>query len=203
MDFSAVKYITFLTVLFIAAVSAQDCNSYGNCDDCTGDEDCVWGSCPEGENVCITSADELTKCGEDIFDKVETCTTAKAATSPAPASTQAGGTTENNATEAAPTSEGETTPASKNPTTAASESDTTPAEEQTTPSTSQSPGETTEPAGGETTKSTEEPSESFISEASFDAASFIGGIILCGGLILVIFLGVKFYQSRNKNYHTL
>ncbi|XP_066287467.1 uncharacterized protein [Branchiostoma lanceolatum] len=37
----------------------------------------------------------------------------------------------------------------------------------------------------------------------FDAASFIGGIVLCGGLIALIFFGCKFWKSRSSpNYHT-
>ena len=38
----------------------------------------------------------------------------------------------------------------------------------------------------------------------FDGASFIGGIILCGGLVALIFFGLKFYKGRKEqNYHTL
>ncbi|XP_074663139.1 sialomucin core protein 24-like isoform X2 [Tubulanus polymorphus] len=38
----------------------------------------------------------------------------------------------------------------------------------------------------------------------FDAASFIGGIVLCGGVIAIIFFGCKFYKARSEqNYHTL
>ena len=38
----------------------------------------------------------------------------------------------------------------------------------------------------------------------FDGASFVGGIILCAGIIALIFFGLKFYKSRTeRNYHTL
>ncbi|XP_035686130.1 sialomucin core protein 24-like isoform X7 [Branchiostoma floridae] len=40
-------------------------------------------------------------------------------------------------------------------------------------------------------------------KGGFDAASFIGGIVLCGGLIALIFFGCKFWKSRSSpNYHT-
>ena len=32
----------------------------------------------------------------------------------------------------------------------------------------------------------------------FDAASFIGGIILCGGVILLVYIGIKCFRSRPK-----
>ncbi|KAK7492994.1 hypothetical protein BaRGS_00015724, partial [Batillaria attramentaria] len=39
---------------------------------------------------------------------------------------------------------------------------------------------------------------------SFDAASFIGGIVLCAGLVAIGYFGLKFYRARqDRNYHTL
>jgi CD164 antigen len=36
----------------------------------------------------------------------------------------------------------------------------------------------------------------------FDAASFIGGIVLCGCVVAVIFFAVKFYQTKTESrYH--
>ncbi|XP_026522440.1 sialomucin core protein 24 isoform X4 [Notechis scutatus] len=40
-------------------------------------------------------------------------------------------------------------------------------------------------------------------KASFDAASFIGGIVLVLGLQAVIFFLYKFCKSKEQNYHTL
>ncbi|XP_007434840.1 sialomucin core protein 24 [Python bivittatus] len=40
-------------------------------------------------------------------------------------------------------------------------------------------------------------------KASFDAASFIGGIVLVLGLQAVIFFVYKFCKSKEQNYHTL
>ena len=40
--------------------------------------------------------------------------------------------------------------------------------------------------------------------AGFDAASFIGGIVLIGGFFSIGFFAYKFWQARNEhNYHTL
>lgn len=39
--------------------------------------------------------------------------------------------------------------------------------------------------------------------STFDAASFIGGIVLVLGLQAVIFFLYKFCKSKDRNYHTL
>lgn len=59
----------------------------------------------------------------------------------------------------------------------------------------------TSPNGTLTTAS---PSTGGDSGGGFDAASFIGGIVLCGGLIAIGYFGLKFYRARQeRNYHTL
>ncbi|XP_076011047.1 sialomucin core protein 24 isoform X3 [Genypterus blacodes] len=40
-------------------------------------------------------------------------------------------------------------------------------------------------------------------DSTFDAASFIGGIVLVVGLQAVIFFLYKFCKSKDRNYHTL
>lgn len=49
------------------------------------------------------------------------------------------------------------------------------------------------------------PSHSDSSGSHFDGASFIGGIVLCAGIIVIIFFAVKFYRSRraSNNYHQM
>ncbi|XP_071114291.1 sialomucin core protein 24-like [Haliotis cracherodii] len=38
----------------------------------------------------------------------------------------------------------------------------------------------------------------------FDGPSFIGGIVLCAGIMAIVFFGCKFYKARQeRNYHTL
>ncbi|KFZ46539.1 Sialomucin core protein 24, partial [Antrostomus carolinensis] len=40
-------------------------------------------------------------------------------------------------------------------------------------------------------------------KSTFDAASFIGGIVLVLGLQAVVFFLYKFCKSKDRNYHTL
>ncbi|PVD28300.1 hypothetical protein C0Q70_10887 [Pomacea canaliculata] len=48
------------------------------------------------------------------------------------------------------------------------------------------------------------PSAGDESGRHFDAASFIGGIVLCLGLGVIAFIGLKYYRSRSQqNYRTL
>ncbi|KAF4099613.1 sialomucin core protein 24 [Onychostoma macrolepis] len=47
------------------------------------------------------------------------------------------------------------------------------------------------------------PSPSPSKSSTFDAASFIGGIVLVLGLQAVIFFLYKFCKSKDRNYHTL
>ncbi|XP_072217808.1 sialomucin core protein 24 isoform X1 [Leuresthes tenuis] len=55
-------------------------------------------------------------------------------------------------------------------------------------------------AGTSTISPTSSPSEK---TSTFDAASFIGGIVLVLGLQAVIFFLYKFCKSKDRNYHTL
>ncbi|XP_024234081.1 sialomucin core protein 24 isoform X2 [Oncorhynchus tshawytscha] len=47
------------------------------------------------------------------------------------------------------------------------------------------------------------PSPAPHKKATFDAASFIGGIVLVLGLQAVLFFLYKFCKSKDRNYHTL
>lgn len=52
--------------------------------------------------------------------------------------------------------------------------------------------------------STESPSKGGDQGQHFDGASFVGGIVLCAGLVAIAYFGLKFYRSRqDRNYHTL
>ncbi|XP_043366725.1 sialomucin core protein 24 isoform X2 [Dermochelys coriacea] len=54
-----------------------------------------------------------------------------------------------------------------------------------------------------TTHTTESPPKPAPHKSTFDAASFIGGIVLVLGLQAVIFFLYKFCKSKDRNYHTL
>eukprot|EP00795_Rhopilema_esculentum_P017136 gene17136-8666_t len=49
---------------------------------------------------------------------------------------------------------------------------------------------------------TQKPHQPAKSGRRFDAASFIGGMLLCGGLILLVYIAVRCFRSR-PDYHKL
>ncbi|MGH0135706.1 UNVERIFIED_CONTAM: hypothetical protein FKN15_026190 [Acipenser sinensis] len=53
------------------------------------------------------------------------------------------------------------------------------------------------------TNSTVIPTTAPHKKSTFDAASFIGGIVLVLGLQAVMFFLYKFCKSKDRNYHTL
>ncbi|KAM4633565.1 sialomucin core protein 24 isoform 2-T2 [Polymixia lowei] len=65
------------------------------------------------------------------------------------------------------------------------------------------PGTTSTSNGTITTITPVVPSPTPHKESTFDAASFIGGIVLVLGLQAVIFFLYKFCKSKDRNYHTL
>ncbi|XP_069345302.1 sialomucin core protein 24 isoform X4 [Eulemur rufifrons] len=54
-----------------------------------------------------------------------------------------------------------------------------------------------------TTNTTLTPTSQPMRKSTFDAASFIGGIVLVLGVQAVIFFLYKFCKSKERNYHTL
>ncbi|XP_074472638.1 sialomucin core protein 24 isoform X2 [Sebastes fasciatus] len=67
-------------------------------------------------------------------------------------------------------------------------------------STSTAPSNSSVPISTSTTPVAPSPAPS---KNTFDAASFIGGIVLVLGLQAVIFFLYKFCKSKDRNYHTL
>ncbi|XP_077567656.1 sialomucin core protein 24 isoform X2 [Stigmatopora nigra] len=58
-------------------------------------------------------------------------------------------------------------------------------------------------SSGSTTSVPVTPSPAPHKNSTFDAASFIGGIVLVLGLQAVVFFLYKFCKSKDRNYHTL
>ncbi|XP_019952990.2 sialomucin core protein 24 isoform X2 [Paralichthys olivaceus] len=74
----------------------------------------------------------------------------------------------------------------------------------TTPSSNTSLPTTSSTSTGTTTShATVSPTPAPQKNSTFDAASFIGGIVLVLGLQAVIFFIYKFCKSKERNYHTL
>ncbi|KAK7132933.1 hypothetical protein R3I94_014978 [Phoxinus phoxinus] len=90
-----------------------------------------------------------------------------------------------------------TPPSTASPTTMNTSNATTVIASSTIPSTS---APTT---NGTSTNTTASPTTSPSKTSTFDAASFIGGIVLVLGLQAVIFFLYKFCKSKDRNYHTL
>eukprot|EP00064_Thunnus_orientalis_P010105 superscaffoldBa00001340_g10131 len=93
------------------------------------------------------------------------------------------------------------TPTSSASTTVTPHSTASPSPVATTTSKSSTPQPTT--AGTSTTTTPIAPSPAPHKNSTFDAASFIGGIVLVLGLQAVIFFLYKFCKSKDRNYHTL
>ncbi|KAM9798667.1 sialomucin core protein 24 [Neosynchiropus ocellatus] len=62
---------------------------------------------------------------------------------------------------------------------------------------------TATPSSHNTTSPPIKPTPGPHKDSTFDAASFIGGIVLVLGLQAVIFFLYKFCKSKDRNYHTL
>ncbi|NXI90956.1 MUC24 protein, partial [Psophia crepitans] len=165
------------------------CGNLSNCSLCIGNDTnvtgCKWIKC-EGE-MCVN--------GTEVAPKYQNCTTEDQCSckylAPSLKTTPAS----SNAT---------TTPASSNATTTPAHTTianitnvTTHAPLPTTAITSATPT-TTIPG----TNATVTPAPS-TRKSTFDAASFIGGIVLVLGLQAVVFFLYKFCKSKDRNYHTL
>ncbi|KAM9355668.1 sialomucin core protein 24 isoform 1-T1 [Pholidichthys leucotaenia] len=69
--------------------------------------------------------------------------------------------------------------------------------------TSISPSHSTNISTSTATSTSASPTDAPHKNSTFDAASFIGGIVLVLGLQAVIFFLYKFCKSKDRNYHTL
>ncbi|NXM37765.1 MUC24 protein, partial [Gymnorhina tibicen] len=178
------------------------CGEFSNCSSCidnkTSSEGCQWIECDGGKSMCVSEKPpEREKC------KIETqCSLSPLTSVPTPSSnatvtpasttvTPANATTESsNATTASSTTTAHTPIANvTNATTHAPQPKTTISSATTTPTT----------AGSHTTVAPVPVPR----KSTFDAASFIGGIVLVLGLQAVIFFLYKFCRSKDRNYHTL
>ncbi|KAJ7401858.1 sialomucin core protein 24 [Pitangus sulphuratus] len=131
----------------------------------------------EGEEMCVSETEASTKTGN--CSTVEECSSSPTTGPPSRAATTPSGAT---------TTPSNTTAASSNATTASSS--VTTSGSATTAHTTIGTNATVTPAPA-------------ARKSTFDAASFIGGIVLVLGLQAVIFFLYKFCKSKDRNYHTL
>ncbi|KAG7239222.1 hypothetical protein INR49_029975 [Caranx melampygus] len=117
-------------------------------------------------------------------------------------------TTTPSTTTAAPSPPPTTAPTTSAATTASNSSTPQPITENSTtvsptPPSNSSTATPTTTSGTNTSTTTIAPTAAPHKNSTFDAASFIGGIVLVLGLQAVIFFLYKFCKSKDRNYHTL
>ncbi|XP_068016599.1 sialomucin core protein 24 [Melanerpes formicivorus] len=202
LSFTALSLAFYLSCLCGLAAGTSDaatagsCESYLDCNSCTGNETtgCEWITCQnEPQEKCVNETETISNCTavKQCFDP----TTAPPSNSTTPAS---------NAT----TLPSNTTTASSNTTTAASATTAITAIANVTNATTHAPLSTTAIPSASTTPTTPGTNATvtpapFSRKSTFDAASFIGGIVLVLGLQAVVFFLYKFCKSKDRNYHTL
>ncbi|KAF6728351.1 Sialomucin core protein 24 [Oryzias melastigma] len=177
--------VMFLKVVFFAAVvalisaeavNADECTPL-SCEKCGTTTGCQWANC---SSISFVGCVNATFAGDN-----DTCTNASC---PAFQSTTV-----------QPSASPSPTPVS---TTASSNSSTTDNTTVTTVSPTPTGNFSTSAATSNST-ATNAPSVIPPKNSTFDAASFIGGIVLVLGLQAVIFFLYKFCKSKDRNYHTL
>ncbi|ELT96974.1 hypothetical protein CAPTEDRAFT_228924 [Capitella teleta] len=179
-----------VTVFILAGLtvsSAQNCTDYQSEEACCDDVTCAFAACGDAVEASCVNATQLTDPENSCFNKPNNCSLAP--TPPTGSTSESTGTTMavTNASTAAPATNASTPPTT--PVTVSSA--TSPTED---PSTSAAPN-TTIPSDPSTTGNPP-------SGQTFDAASFIGGIVLAVGVIGIIFLGCKFFRAKSEqSYH--
>ncbi|NXJ23367.1 MUC24 protein, partial [Dicrurus megarhynchus] len=185
------------------------CGNFSDCNSCinnkTNSEGCQWIKCDGNKSMCVSETAKPTEYGQCKAER-GCSSTPNATVLPTNATTAS-----SNAT----TASSNATTASSNVTTASSNATTTsPATTAHTPianvtnATTHAPlpkttitsATTTPTTAGSHTTAAPVPVPR---KSTFDAASFIGGIVLVLGLQAVIFFLYKFCRSKDRNYHTL
>nr|XP_046154687.1 sialomucin core protein 24-like isoform X1 [Oncorhynchus gorbuscha] len=189
--FLKLVFVTLLLALVSATTAAYvvDCATF-DCDACVGD--CQWMNCtftatPDVSNVSCVNVTSVNSQNMTIGAcSNETCSvqpfTSSSAKPPTP--TMSAIPTVINVTNSSTTANLTTAVPTALPT-----NSTVPVSDTTTASNS--------------TASPVWPSPAPHKNATFDAASFIGGIVLVLGLQAVLFFLYKFCKSKDRNYHTL
>ncbi|NWZ24613.1 MUC24 protein, partial [Asarcornis scutulata] len=170
--------------------AVDTCGNFSTCVSCNNTHDCQWMKCAETDYTCVKRAEvNSSKYNECTIEDCSALTTAP------PATTSSSNTT---------TPPSNSTTESSNATTTTSATTAHPTIANTTNATTHAPmpSTTVTPVTTTRTPGTVTPAPSS-RKSTFDAASFIGGIVLVLGLQAVIFFLYKFCRSKDRNYHTL
>ncbi|NXC44692.1 MUC24 protein, partial [Penelope pileata] len=172
------------------------CGNFSTCSSCIGNDTqetgCKWMKCED--YICVNGTSEA----------YGNCTAERQCSPPTPVPVSNATTVSPSNTTASPSN---TTTPSSNTTTASSATTVHPTTANVTNTTTPAPASTTTITSATTTSipgtnATVTPAPSS-RKSTFDAASFIGGIVLVLGLQAVIFFLYKFCRSKDRNYHTL
>ncbi|KAM6082488.1 sialomucin core protein 24 [Chlamydotis macqueenii] len=184
------------------AAAVGNCESLSNCSSCIGNDTnvagCKWIRCEK--YMCVNATEIHMNCTVEEECSSTTVVPLPSATTPSSNTTAAPSNTT-----AAPSN---TTAAPSNTTTASSATTAHTTIANVTNVTTHAPLPTTAITSAAKTTSipgtnatvTPAPSPR---KSTFDAASFIGGIVLVLGLQAVVFFLYKFCKSKDRNYHTL
>ncbi|XP_069462642.1 sialomucin core protein 24 [Ambystoma mexicanum] len=163
-----------------AYYSVAGCGDLLSCEACLNvtSQNCSWQACPldSNGNSCVNATNVIQNC--TIIDTLSTCSSNS---TPAPS--------------AAPS------PSVLVPTTSTTGNQTT--NTTVAPVTTATTNTTTATTGAANSTTTVNPTKLPPHTGTFDAASFIGGIVLVLGVQAVIFFLYKFCKSKERNYHTL
>ncbi|NXS27278.1 MUC24 protein, partial [Pomatostomus ruficeps] len=182
------------------------CGNFSDCNSCinkTNLAGCLWIKCKGNKSMCVNDTAKPTAY-EYCETEMECSPFTVSPPTSVPTSSSNSTVTPTNATTA---SSNETT-ASSNATTASSATTAHTPIANVTNATTHAPLHTTTITSATTTPTTAGSNTTVAPvpiphKSTFDAASFIGGIVLVLGLQAVIFFLYKFCRSKDRNYHTL
>ncbi|NWS33532.1 MUC24 protein, partial [Polioptila caerulea] len=179
------------------------CGNFSDCNSCIDNKTnpgCQWIKCDEGKSMCVNETarpEQYGKCETEqqcLFSPPANVTTPSSNATVGPSNVTVTPTNVTTASSNVTTASSATT--AHTPTANVTNA-TTPVPLPKTTITSATTTPTT--AGSNTTVSPAPVPR----KSTFDAASFIGGIVLVLGLQAVIFFLYKFCRSKDRNYHTL
>ncbi|XP_075869746.1 sialomucin core protein 24 isoform X1 [Nelusetta ayraudi] len=191
------RVVFFAVILALVGASAADdtdpCEQFSKCEDCPArtPSDCQWATCSNVTGCVNATLFQASNCSDVECTATSSTLPPTSPTTPTPSST------------AAPTSPtaSPTAPPTTSPGSTANVTVTTVAPTSVNSTNSSTVSVPTTPATNTSTTAvvpTGQPHKN-----TFDAASFIGGIVLVLGLQAVIFFLYKFCKSKDRNYHTL
>ncbi|XP_071404984.1 sialomucin core protein 24 [Pithys albifrons albifrons] len=190
------------------------CGNFSDCTSCIAKDpssaDCSWLKCEGDKEMCVNKTEAAARNGTcEIVKECSSSTAAPPSSTPTASSkttvppSNATTAAASNATTTASSSATTASPATTAHTTIANVTNATATTHAPLPKTTVTSPTTTPTIPGTNATVTSTPPSPAPRKSTFDAASFIGGIVLVLGLQAVIFFLYKFCKSKDRNYHTL